>query len=356
MIGFVWTTQKFPWRLATLSLVVLVGACAAPPVEKTNQPTAPVQTAPNAVEPPTSDSTNPVPFPDWLEALKAEAATLGLKPTTLQALDNLQLLTKVVELDRKQPEAKASLAYYLANRVTRARVIRGKELLAENRALLEKVAARYGVQPRFIVAFWGMESGYGRVTGGFSVIQSLATLAYDGRRAAYFRGELFKALKIIDSGAIPVGDMKGSWAGAMGQAQFMPSSYEKFAVSLDGQGPPDIWRDNGDVFASIANYLAENGWRKGQGWGREVAVPKGFDQKLASLEVVKSVDAWRALGVTNPDGSKLPRSSVNASIILPPRANDRAFLAYENFKAIRAYNPSHYYAIAIGQLADAIGQ
>ena len=335
-------------------LLLLVAACAEQkPALVTSVPIPPVTEAQTAPE---LQNNNPVPFPEWLLALKAEAASRGLRDRALAALDEANFIPRVIELDRKQPEGVATLAQYLSSHVTRARVQKGKAMLAEHRALLDKVAARYGVQPRFILAFWGIETDYGKATGGFQVISSLATLAYDGRRAAYFRGELFKALAIIDSGTIAAKDMKGSWAGAMGQTQFMPSSYEKFAVDFNGNGKADIWREQGDVFASIAHYLAESGWKANQGWGREVMVPSNFPADMAGLDTRKSVDAWRALGVTNPDHSKLPKSNQMAAIILPPRANDRAFMVYDNFKAIRAYNPSHYYAIAIGQLADAIGQ
>jgi len=344
-----------PRWLGVIALVMLA-ACAQPKTELRG--TSPVA-APESPPPSPAivmETNNPVPFPEWLSAVRREAEGRGFKPSTLAALDGLQPIPKVIELDRRQPEAKATLADYLASRVTRARVARAKALLAEHRALLDKVSARYGVQPRFILAFWAIETDFGRATGGFQVIPSLATLAYDGRRAEYFRGELFKALQIVDSGAISPKEMRGSWAGAMGQTQFMPSSYLKFAVDFNGQGRADIWHDLPDVFGSIAHYLAESGWRKGQGWGREVSLPAGFKTELASLEIAKSVDAWRALGLTNPDGSKLPKSTTMGYVILPPRANDRAFMVYDNFKAIRAYNPSHFYAIAIGQLADAIGQ
>jgi len=295
-------------------------------------------------------------FAAWLSAFRKEAAGQGISARTLNlALTNLEPIPHVIELDRKQPEFTLTFADYIAKVVPRARVDRGRELLAENQALLSQISAKYKVQPTFIVALWGIESDFGRVTGDFPVIPALATLAYDGRRSAYFRGELLVALRILDRGLIDLDTMRGSWAGAMGQNQFMPTSYLHYAVDYSGKGHRDIWRDHADVFASTANYLSQLGWKGDESWGYEVRLPPAFDMKLADLGISKPTVEWGELGVRRLDGGPLPDPGLQGSIVLPGGQEGPAYLVHDNYRAIMKWNRSTYFATAVGLLADRIG-
>jgi membrane-bound lytic murein transglycosylase B len=227
-------------------------------------------------------------------------------------------------------------------------------LYREHRELLDRVAADYGVQPRFIVALWGVESSYGSYYGEYPVIGALATLAYDGRRSSFFRGELLKALQILDSGDIAVEDMNGSWAGAMGQSQFMPSSYHAYAVDYDGDGHRDIWTSLPDVFASIANYLAKAGWNDRHTWGRKVNPPTGLNGELVGLELAKPLPEWQALGVRRADGADLPPVALDASLLRTDEGQGPSYLVYQNFRVLMAWNRSTYFALTVGELADLI--
>lgn len=297
----------------------------------------------------------PPDFAIFLEGVKQEARGKGIGEQTLgAALDGIQPVPRVVELDRKQPEFTLTFEQYLSRTVTPTRVEKGKRKLAEHRAVLEEVAAKYKVQPRFIVALWGMETDFGRVTGGFDVIPALATLAWDGRRSAFFRTELMHALRILDEDHIKPQDMKGSWAGAMGQPQFMPSSFVRFAQDHDGDGRQDIWGTEADVFASAANYLASVGWRDDLTWGREVRLPQGFDPSLADREKIrKPLTEWAELGVRRADGGPLPaRGDIAAALVLIDDGKGPSFLVYDNFQTIMHWNRSTFYAVAVGRLAD----
>jgi membrane-bound lytic murein transglycosylase B len=298
------------------------------------------------------------PFEAWVADLKAEAASQGIKRDILdQAFAGVAPIPRVIELDRKQPEFTLTCEQYLTRVVPDARIQKGRQLLAENRALLDEVSAKYGVQPRFIVALWGVETDFGRITGGFPVVASLATLAYDGRRSAFFRKELLLALKILDEGHIAPGDMKGSWAGAMGQSQFMPSSFTNFAVDHNGDGHKDIWGTKEDVFASIANYLSRSGWNNDINWGRAVTLPVGFDKSLIDAKVIKTMREWEALGVTRRDGGALPERNLTSHLVVPGDGElAPAYLAYANYDVILKWNRSSYFATAVGTLADAIGR
>ncbi len=296
------------------------------------------------------------PFTQWLDEVRAEATSLGISHTTLDAaLADVAPIPRILELDRSQPESRITFANYLQSRTPQERIERGRRLLEENRDLLEEIGAAYGVQPRFIVALWGMETSYGNFTGGYPVIDALATLAYDGRRGQYFRRELMKALQIVDEGHVTVGNMTGSWAGAMGQSQFMPSSFLHLAVDHNGDGRRDIWTTRADVFASAANFLSEAGWNSAITWGREVRVPTDIDPDLADLRSGKSLGDWQALGVRRADGKDLPRADLSASLVLPDGAGGKAFLVYDNFKALMNWNRSTYFAATVGILADRIG-
>lgn len=296
-------------------------------------------------------------FQVWLEGVRAEAQQRGLKPETIRSsLDGLKPIPRVVELDRKQPEFTLTLDQYLSRVVNKNRVIKGRRLLKENAALLAEVTAKHPVQPRFIVALWGIETDFGRLTGGFSVVRALATLAHDGRRSAYFRKELFNALKIIDQGHITAAKMMGSWAGAMGQSQFMPSSFLNYAVDYDGDGRRDIWTTRADVFASAANYLAGVGWKKDQTWGRKVVLPSGFDSSLINLKTRKRLSDWQSLGVRRADGSDLPTRDLIAALVKPSKSDASVYVVYDNYNAILRWNRSNFFATAVGTLSDRIAE
>lgn len=292
-------------------------------------------------------------FAEWLTGLREEARALGISEATLdQALNNLQPLERVLELDRSQPEFVQTFTRYTSLRINDTQISRGQELLRQHGPLLLEVQRRYGVQPQYLVSFWALESNYGRATGGFSVIEALATLAYDPRRADFFRQELLTALRIIDAGHIAADRMSGSWAGAMGQLQFMPSTFASYAVDGDGDGRVDIWNSLPDIFHSAANFLASSGWRGDERWGREVRLPADFDFSISGTETRKTVDEWRSLGVTQVNGDPLPRATLQGSIVIPAGAEGPAFLVYNNFRTTMVWNRSIFYALAVGHLAD----
>ena len=292
-------------------------------------------------------------FLEWLAGLNKEALDAGIDDDLLKnVLREIQLIPRVIELDRNQPEGRLTFAKYLTKVVPQARVNAGNRYLEENRAILNEVQSNYQVQLRFVVALWGIESDFGRYTGGFSVINSLATLAYDGRRSSFFRSELINALKILNLGDITNEEMLGSWAGAMGQCQFMPSSFNRFAEDYDNDGKRDIWNSRPDIFASIANYLHENGWHFDQTWGREVYVPQGFDASLLGLDNIRPIGDWQRLGVRLNDGGDLPSRQLAAAIVLPDGDGSNAYMVYDNFRNIMKWNKSIYFALAVGILSD----
>ena len=296
-------------------------------------------------------------FSTWLQELRAEASQRGIQATTLDAaLRDVEVLPRVIELDRQQPELTLTFAQDLQRVIPDTRVHQGRQLLKQHQTLLNQVAKTYGVPAPVIVALWGIESDYGRRTGGFSVISALATLAYDGRRSTYFRRELLNALQILDEGHISPNQMTGSWAGAMGQSQFMPSSFINRAVDYNDDGRRDIWTTLDDVFASTANYLARAGWREGELWGREVKLPADFDTDLAGLNIQKSLAVWQKLGIRRADGHNLPTVDRQASIVLPSEAAEPAFMVYHNYRVFLKWNRSTYFALAVGQLADRLDE
>ncbi len=306
------------------------------------------------------------PFKEWLAAFKAEAIGAGISQKIVdEAFVNVTVDETVIEADKNQPEFKVTLDDYLSKRVTERRIALGREALKTHREALRQVSEAYGVQPRFIVAIWGVETNFGGFTGNRSIIQSLTTLAYDPRRDAYFRKELLAALKILDEGHVSLANMTGSWAGAMGQPQFMPTSFNAYAVDFDKDGRRDIWNTPIDVFASIANYLKRYGWDDSQTWGREVAVNKAAQTKVDKLAApgtscairnhkgFETVADWSGLGLTNKDATGLPaNTSVKGSLSQPDGVDGRAFLAYGNFRSILRYNCSNFYAISVGLLSD----
>ncbi|MDW7709139.1 MAG: lytic murein transglycosylase [Deferrisomatales bacterium] len=296
-------------------------------------------------------------FQEWLEELRREALAAGVAPETLDAaLTGVEPIARVIELDRRQPELTWTLEQYLTRIVSEERVARGREKLQEHGALLDAVAKKYGVQARFLTALWGIETNYGQTSGGFQVIPALATLAHDGRRSAFFRRELLLALRILDQGHVTPDRMVGSWAGAMGQMQFMPSTFVSYAVDGSGDGKIDLWGSREDAFASAANYLSRMGWDGARTWGRPVRLPPGFDGALLGLEVRKPLEEWQALGVRRGDGGGLPRvAGLPASVIQPDGPGTPAYLVYDNFRTLMRWNRSQFFGIAVGTLADRIG-
>lgn len=292
-------------------------------------------------------------FEDWVAELRAEAAALGISESTLAALDDLEApLPRVLELDSSQPEFVQTFTRYLGLRVTPRQVERGQQLLNQHAVLLEEVRQRYGVQPQYLAAFWAIESNFGSNTGGFSVLQALATLAYDPRRADFFRTQMLTALQIIDEGHISAADMSGSWAGAMGQLQFMPSVFNLHGVDGDGDGRIDIWNSLPDIFHSAANFLSKSGWKGDERWGREVLLPEGFDFSLAGTDTRKPLQEWRDIGLLQTSGAPIPVADMRASVVIPAGAGGPAFLTYDNFRVTRVYNTPIFYALTVGHLAD----
>lgn len=309
---------------------------------------------------PTALQAKPVPVPSeaefqsWLADFKRMAVARGLsKPAVDQALRGVAYIPRVIELDRRQPEFSLTFWQYLSRTISDKRIERGRELLKKHEKLLSRIQDEYGVQPRFLVAFWGLESNFGDFTGTFPLLGSLATLAYDPRRRKFFSEQLIAALEIIIAGDIPA-DSKSSWAGAMGNTQFIPTTYRAHAIDFDGDGKRDLWRSLPDVFASSAKFLAALGWQGERTWGREVRLPKNFDFSLAGLNKRKKIKEWERLGVRNVWGKALPSVDLDASLILPVGARGPAFLVYQNFRSTMLWNRSIFYALAVGHLSDRI--
>jgi membrane-bound lytic murein transglycosylase B len=294
-----------------------------------------------------------VAFDEWLAALRQDARAAGVSERTLdRALSGVAPIPRVIELDRRQPEGRMTFVEYRTRVINDARIRKGRRMLEEHRDLLARVEARYGVPAEVIVALWGIESNFGENTGGFPVIASLATLAHEGRRADFFRGELLSALKIIDAGDIAPEAMNGSWAGAMGQSQFMPSTFLAYAVDGSGDGRRDIWTNQADVFASMANYLSRMGWDRRYIWGREVRVANGVT--ATGLDDKRPLSRWQASGVRRADGGDLPAVAIDASLLRMDDGRGPSYLVYDNFRVLMRWNRSTYFATSVGLLANAI--
>jgi membrane-bound lytic murein transglycosylase B len=305
----------------------------------------------------------PQPFEAWLAEVRAEAITRGIRPEVLDAaFAEMQPVEQILERDRTQAEFALNLTAYLNRRLSRRAVQTAQQMYTEHHDLLLAVGKKYGVQPRIITAVWGLESNFGRFAGVRPTIPALATLAYDPRRATLFRKELFSALEIVNRGDIELEHLKGSWAGALGQPQFMPSTYLEFAQDFDGDGRRDIWSSQADVFASVAHYLKEHGWSDNSTWGREVKVSKTAKAKLdalphrtegcraeRALTTPRPLKEWAKLGVRTTAGRALPAAAVEASLVTD---GARYFLVYPNYEALLAYNCATSYAISIGMLSD----
>ena len=309
-------------------------------------------------------------FQTYLSDLKQEAIEKGYDSKLIDdAFATASYKEKVVSADKNQPEVKETLETYLPKRVPQWKIDRARKLYAENKDVLEQVAKEFGVQARFIVALWGLESNFGTIQGGHNVISSLVTLAFDGRREALYKRQLWAALDILKSGHITLDKFKGSWAGAMGQTQFMPTSFNAYAVDYNNDGRKDIWTTKEDAFASIANYLKQEGWDDSLTWGRQVKLPENFDSKYVLKRGTKtrkqwleywndserSLADWQALGVRKADGSDLPNVDVRAALVMPDDINGRMYLAYDNYKVFMHWNRSYYFATSVGYLSDRIG-
>ncbi|MEE2996319.1 MAG: lytic murein transglycosylase [Pseudomonadota bacterium] len=307
-------------------------------------------------------------FQTWLAGVRAEALEGGISPNVVkQLLTDVQPNRRVIKRDRSQAEFKLTLSIYRKRVVTPTNISVGRKKAAKHRNLLRAVSKKYGVQPRFIMAIWGIETRYGAVEANVPLVSSLATLAYDARRSKFFRKQLFDTLQMVNKGYIGADSLFGSWAGAMGQPQFMPSSYLAYAQDFDGDGRRDIWKNEGDVFASIANYLASHGWNENLTWGRMVLAPATLVRSLAKpsrrsapgcrarTSERKTLSDWQKLGLRRADGTDLPVANLSAALVLPDGPKGEAYIVYSNYAAIMAYNCAHLYAITVGTLADSIG-
>ncbi|MEE9351397.1 MAG: lytic murein transglycosylase [Thiotrichaceae bacterium] len=297
-----------------------------------------------------------VSFNQWKANFQSYALEKDITEETLKrVLTDLKVDYKVINLISNQPEFTKSIWEYLDTAASKKRIQRGRRLLARHNELLTRIEKVYGVQPEYIVAIWGLESSYGRNFGSHNVVRSLASLAYGSERKSFFQNELVAALKIIQNDHFDVKELKGSWAGAMGHTQFMPSTYEKFAVNFDKVDRKDLWNSLDDVFASTANYLEKSGWKEGQTWGLEVSLPDKFDWELAAPTLWLSISEWAEYGLIRADGRPLNGlDKKEARLFLPAGHNGPIFLTYKNFQVIKQYNNADAYALAVGYLGDRI--
>ncbi len=351
--------RGWPMRqLIAASSVILLVACAEKPTAADAQP-LPVTTPPPALAtsaPTAAPDIQPAQsFSEWQANFRIQALNAGINPLVFDnAFIGVTPDMSVIKADRSQPEFSRPVWQYLDGALSPLRVRNGQRLLAQNAELLDRIEQRYGVDRQVLVSVWGMESNFGTFQGNNSVIRSLATLAYEGRRPEFAHSQLLAALKIIQEGDIAPEKMLGSWAGAMGQTQFIPTTYETHAVDFDGDGRRDIWNSSADALASTAHYLKSSGWKQGQPWGFEVKLPTGFDYALADGAVRKSVSEWQQLGVSLPAGATAPAGTeqLSATLLVPAGYRGPAFLVLDNFRAILRYNNSSSYALAVGLLSE----
>ena len=308
-------------------------------------------------------------FKQYVAQLKKEALTQGFEqPLIDESFAKVKFHKRAVAADRKQPEKVETLDTYLPKRVPSWKVKKARILYKEHKEILTQIGNDYAVQPRFIVALWGLETNFGKFTGGYNVVSALSTLAYEGRREVFFKKQLWAALTILDEGHIKIDNMKGSWAGAMGQNQFMPTSFLAYAVDGDGDGKKDIWQNQVDIFASMANYLQKEGWNDDLTWGRQVKLPENFNTLLAIpkntgsrknwlkawAQKEKTLAQWQALGIRRTDGTNLPNVDIKAALVFPDDEKGRAYLAYDNYKSLMHWNLSYYFVSSVGHLSDRI--
>jgi len=308
-------------------------------------------------------------FAEYIKTLKTEALEKGFEQSLIESsFANVKFHQRAVKADRSQPEKVETLDTYLPKRVPDWKVDKARTMYKKHQDLLIEIGDKYGVQPRFIVALWGLETNFGRIMGNYNVVSALSTMAYEGRRETFFKKQLWAALTILEQGHISIDDMKGSWAGAMGQNQFMPTSFIAYAVDGDGDGKKDIWGNQADIFSSMANYLNKEGWNDEITWGRQVKLPHGFDISLAIprntgsrknwlaawREREKTLADWQALGIRRSDGTNLPKVDIKAALIFPDDENGRVYLAYDNYKSLMHWNLSYYFVSSVGHLSDRI--
>ncbi|WP_017937506.1 lytic murein transglycosylase [Zestomonas thermotolerans] len=354
-----------PLACATLTLHLgLLSACASdhadtPPSAASDTPQEPPRQV--AVATPNTTPASPVQssapqlgFAEWRDQLRREALAAGIDARLFdRAFAGISPDPRVIAADRSQPEFTRPVWEYLDSAVSPSRISRGRTMLAQHGTTLTAIQQRFGVDREVLVAIWGMESAFGQNIGSYNVIRSLATLAYEGRRQAFWREQLLAALKILQHGDISPERLIGSWAGAMGQTQFIPTTYNQHAVDFDGDGRRDVWNSASDALASAAHYLGNSGWRPGQPWGFEVRLPQGFDYALADPEERRSLAQWRALGV-QPVKAPNVAEEASATLLLPAGHRGPAFLVLNNFRSILRYNNSTAYALAVGLLSDAL--
>lgn len=335
---------------ALLVILTLTGCSTAPSLAPTAAAPSTVGASPMGTEPDAAEHMQK--FARWVDAFRTVARAAGIDEATLHsAFDNVRFVPRVIELDRTQPEFTRNVWDYLDSALSAQRITRGQDKQRQLPPEVETLAARYGVPVEVLVAIWGMESNYGSNVGDIPTIDALATLGFEGRREAWARGQLLAALKILQNGDIDRAQMIGSWAGAMGQTQFLPSNFLAYAVDANGDGRRDIWGSVADVMASTANFLSKSGWKADQPWGAEVFLPSGFDFSRADAAVRQPASAWANEGVQSVDGAPLPPLA-DSSILLPAGARGPAFLVGPNFRAILRYNNSTNYALAVGLLAQ----
>ena len=353
MRKFVRPLQRARLAGTTLAVVAALAGCASAPSVTAPSPAPPIGDAPSTATE-SDDVALQQGFARWVATLRDGARAAGIDEATLRdALDDVHYLPRVIELDRAQPEFTRTVWDYLDSAVTPQRIALGRQKLLQLRGETDAAAARYGVPPSIVVAIWGIESNYGGNYGDIPTIDALATLGFEGRREDWARGQLLAALRILQNGDIDRAHMIGSWAGAMGQTQFLPSVFLAHAVDADGDGRRDIWGSMADVVASTANFLARSGWRTDQPWGVEVQLPPGFDHGRADAQVRLPTAQWAAEGVRTMDGAPLPEFT-DGAILLPASARGPAFLVGPNFRAILRYNNSTSYALAVAMLAQRI--
>ena len=351
------TSSYFPasglWLAPVVLAIFAVAGCASVPSAPPKL-TAPATVAANPTPSESGEATQSQKFAQWVAEFTTFARAAGIEEATLHsAFDNVRLVPRVIQLDQSQPEFNRTVWSYLDNAVSPQRITKGQGKLLQLRPQRDALSARYGVPTEILVAIWGMESNYGGYVGDIPTIDALATLGFEGRREAWARGQLLAALKILQNGDIDRAQMIGSWAGAMGQTQFLPSNFLAYAVDADGDGRRDIWGSVPDVMASTANFLASSGWKAGQPWGLEVTLPPGFDYARADDAVRLPASAWATEGVQSMNRMPLP-ALTDSSILLPAGARGPAFLVGPNFRTILRYNNSTSYALAVGLLAQQV--
>ena len=300
----------------------------------------------------TSVFANSQSFEDFLNQVRKTATEQGVSKATIdKAFFGLTPNLDILKSDSTQAEFNQNFWHYVNKRVSRVRLNNGNDTLKQNASLLNKTSQKYGVPAYVLVAFLGLESNYGNYMGNENLVRSLATLAFDPRRSGFFTKEFIALLKLIDKNTIPL-DAKGSWAGAMGAVQFMPTNVIAYGVDANNNGKVNLWNEKEDIYASAANFLKKLGWKKGEKWGREASIPKNFDYRLTGLETKRTVNEWAALGVLRGNGSRLPNSNFKSSLIVPMGHRGPAFLVYRNFDVILGWNRSILYALSVAYLSD----